>query len=144
MQKEFDDLQKVFIRFLHNFSYSERKVSNYGTDINLLPSEIHMLMEINNNPGISTTKLSKNLRVTKGAVSQVISKLKEKGLIISTGKISQKPEITSKGKLAMQNHEKNHKSLIHGLKEFWHTLDDSQKENFYKILKNLESEVWEV
>ncbi len=56
---------------------------NYGIGEDISMVEVHTLTMIADNPGITVSELSKMWNRTKGAVSQNITKLKEKGLIES-------------------------------------------------------------
>jgi DNA-binding MarR family transcriptional regulator len=105
-----------------------------------------MLMEINNNPDMNTTMLAEHLGITKGAVSQVIKKLKEKGLIIKEKNSTENFafNITHSGKSAIKNHEESHKLLMTELKDFWDTLDKDQQQKFFEILSKLERKAMEV
>lgn len=60
----------------------EKIPRNYGTPFTLHPSEIRTIRTIGRNPGINATELAAKQGVTKGAVSQVLSKLEKKKLII--------------------------------------------------------------
>ena len=46
----------------------------------LYPSEIHMMKTVASNPEVNASGISKILGVTKGAVSQTLSKLETKGI----------------------------------------------------------------
>ena len=50
----------------------------------IFPSEVHLLLEVAAQPEITATELATNLAVTKGAVSQTISRLEGKGLLIKS------------------------------------------------------------
>lgn len=53
----------------------------YGENTQLTMVEIHTLVDIEENPGITITELARMWRRTKGAVSQTVTRLESKGLI---------------------------------------------------------------
>lgn len=54
---------------------------DYGTGELYTPTEVHMVTRIEENPGITATKIAEETYRTKSAVSQMLSKLEAKGLI---------------------------------------------------------------
>ncbi len=54
---------------------------DYGSGEYFNPVEVHMASYIADNPGISATTVARDWNRTKGAVSQIIKKLEEKGVI---------------------------------------------------------------
>lgn len=59
--------------------YSE--LHDYGTGELYTSTEVHMVTRIEENPGITATKIAEATNRTKSAVSQMLSKLEAKGLI---------------------------------------------------------------
>ena len=62
---------------LHN----EKLHVDYGTGEKFTSSIVHMLSYIVNNPGISVTRLARETGKTKGAISQTVRQLLDKGLL---------------------------------------------------------------
>lgn len=54
---------------------------DYGTGERFTSTEVHTMSYIVDNPGISVTQLAQDTGKTKGAISQMVKKLVEKGLI---------------------------------------------------------------
>ena len=67
------------LRVVYKFFEIDKRTRYYGIDVPLFPSEIHMINKIKQNEGIHVTGLANILKVTKGAVSQIIMKLEKKG-----------------------------------------------------------------
>lgn len=67
---------------LYNTYINEAK--NYGTAYNVTMTEAHMLSYIEENPGITSSDLARHWHRTKGAISQIITKLENKGLLERT------------------------------------------------------------
>ncbi len=51
-------------------------------NIEFFPTEIHTVLVIKNKQATNATKIASELGVTKGAVSQTISRLEKKGVLI--------------------------------------------------------------
>lgn len=115
-----DDLQKLKISYsllkvVYKFFEIDQKTRYYGTDVPLFPSEIHMINMIKQNEGIHVTGLANILKVTKGAVSQIIMKLEKKELIRKDKDIQNQSrlvlKLTPKGEIAYNTHIEWHKMI---------------------------------
>lgn len=58
-----------------------KELRNYGTGELYTSTEVHMVTRIEENPGITASKIAEDACRTKSAVSQMISKLEAKELI---------------------------------------------------------------
>lgn len=74
-------LREAFLRVFNGYIELNKKPRSYGTDELLYSSELVMLELIGHIPGMNVTELAQKQNVTKGAVSQTLKKLDEKGLI---------------------------------------------------------------
>lgn len=123
------------LRVVYNFFKIDKKTRYYGTDVPLFPSEIHMINSIKQTEGIHVTGLANNLKVTKGAVSQIIMKLEKKGLVKKEKDINNQSKlvlkVTPKGEEAHSNHEKFHEKIDAMVNEI---VKDASEENvkFFK------------
>lgn len=54
---------------------------DFGNGKEYSPAEVHMITRIAENPGITVTELARRGNRTKGAISQVVKRLEEKGLV---------------------------------------------------------------
>ena len=73
---------------------------DYGTGESMHTVEVHILSWIVANPGISPIQVAVDWNRTKGAVSQIIKKLEEKGLLVrdkEDGRKSIRLYVTEKG-----------------------------------------------
>lgn len=62
--------------------YERTNISrDYGTGETYSMTEVHMLTRIADHPGITVTELSQRGNRTKSAISQVVKRLEEKGLV---------------------------------------------------------------
>ncbi len=79
-----DDYTKLIVlmeRVIHKYTQWENKKRTYGTETLLTKAEIHTIAAVGNNTGINITALADVLGITKGAASQMIYKLVEKGTV---------------------------------------------------------------
>ena len=78
-------LENKIVESLHQmilrYQQIEQGACKYGTDVDIYQSEIHVIEEIANNPGIHIGGLAENLNCTKGAISEIVRKLEKKDLI---------------------------------------------------------------
>jgi DNA-binding MarR family transcriptional regulator len=132
-------LLRVFNKFLEN----QKKPRRYGLEELLYPSEAHLLMLIGRYPDLVVTGLAEKGAVTKGAVSQMVHKLINKGLIkkkpdpINTRKVVL--ELTSKGKIAYYSHERMHEEMDRELFAFLKRLKPGQLQVVEEFLVHVES-----
>ncbi len=100
------------LRIITKFDEIDKQTRYYGTDTPLFSAEINMLRIIKENEGIHITGIADKLGVTKGAVSQIVNKLHQKGLIKKeTDSCNQSKlvlSLTPKGEIAEANHEEFH------------------------------------
>lgn len=89
---------------------------DFGCGVLLFPAEVHTLAAIHENPLASGTELAAILGVTKGAISQMLTKLQTKSLVIkrfAPGSEKQKRFVlTETGIQAFEGHESYHREMI--------------------------------
>lgn len=111
-QERIRRLNEAFLRIVNKFRRLEKMPGDYGSGDSLFPTEIHTLELIGRNPGVAVTELARRQGVTKGAASQVVKKLDEKGLVQKCKSLDNEKSIllilTEKGKLAFDGHELFH------------------------------------
>ena len=87
------------------FLERRRKITYKG--IKLYPSEIHLLLFVYHIQDKNITQIADHLGLTKGAISQTLSRLHEKGVIIKETEPVQKNQLhiqfTDKGKILMDH-----------------------------------------
>lgn len=90
---------------------------DFGTGDLLHRAEIHTVQAIGDYPGLSVTALAKRLKVTKGAVSQMVGRLLKKKLVERTYVPGSAKEtqlhLTRRGLVARKGHEAYH-AKMHG------------------------------
>jgi len=90
-----DDIPQLWETLTNQLVFLEKRYVFRHGELDLHPSELHLLLAIKDEPEANATKLAGRLGVTKGAVSQLLKKLEAKGVIEKTSDPAQKNEITS-------------------------------------------------
>ena len=103
------------IRIINHYNSFANKARNYGTDVTLYPSEIHLIDAIGLDGNMTTTRLAATLGITKGGISQTVTKLMNKGLITKSegdGINEVYISLSDKGITAYEGHRQLHESLF--------------------------------
>ncbi len=140
--KTVTQLMMQFYRIINKINELEKTPYDFGVGEKLYPSEIHTIQAIGNNSGINVTELSKRLGITKGGVSQMISKLKERGFINKVRSMENDKEVllilTPKGKNAYNGHEKFHSDMYLDFINYMDDISQEQIDVFIKILEKVD------
>ena len=115
MDKKSAIMEKMF-RAFNEMNERAKQPREYKTGQLLFQSEIHTVSAICNHHRVNATELAQILGITKGAITQVVSKLIKKGLVEKYNRPGNKKEVyfspTEAGRLASgahcQYHEKMH------------------------------------
>ena len=146
MENNKKDLIKAFKRMIHILSTGNNKPVKYGK-VELYRAEVHILEIIEKNEGIIATGITQMMAVTKGAVSQIITKLQKKGLIIKKDKGDnlkiKELFLTEKGKEVIKYHEEREKALIMSLGSDFETLKDEDIKKFTNIINRVSEHIVE-
>ncbi|MCQ5130875.1 MarR family winged helix-turn-helix transcriptional regulator [Butyricicoccus faecihominis] len=79
--RDFSELTALMERVVHKYTRWEDKKRTYGTEVPLSKAEIHTIAAVGDHPNINITALAEVMGVTKGAASQMIYKLVDKGAV---------------------------------------------------------------
>lgn len=130
MKKRVQKLSQSLLRVINKVVENEKKPRHFGISELLHASEIHMVMNIYDNPGMHVSELARIAGVTRGAVSQIVSKLEKKDLVTKTedpeNRLKTVPVLTSKGKVAYYAHAQHHEEIDKDLFAFINRLTDDQ------------------
>ena len=142
MKERVANIGEILVRAVNKMIDNEKKPRQYGLKQLLYPSEIHMLMMIGQNPEAGVTGLAEKAGITKGAVSQTVKKLENKGLIKKqTDPADSKRivlELTNKGRVAYYAHEQYHEETDRDLFRYLNSLSDKKLkviEEFFLLLE---------
>lgn len=75
------DRAELLFDFAVAYADGVNLVRDFGNGKEYSPAEVHMITRIAENPGITVTELARRGNRTKGAISQVVKRLEEKGLV---------------------------------------------------------------
>ena len=148
MNNELQILIDLFLKILHQYSIITRKPKDYGTGDLLYFTESHTITMVGRNKEINMTRLAEMMGVTKGAISQTITKLVHKNLIIKSNTTNRKEfnlKLSDKGNIVYKGQESFQKELF----TFASTLYDNARPEdrdlvrrlFLAIIKNMEGRV---
>lgn len=135
-----NEIAQAFERVVHKYYKSEDIKRQYGTNMVLTRKEIHTIQFIGECPGIGVVELAEKQGVTKGATSQMVKKLVEKGLVIKKQSLSSESEIclelTDLGQKAFKGHEDFHNNAG---KQWEQILDKMSKDDIQVIQRFINS-----
>ena len=118
-RKVLDSIDDVMNRMVA----THEKPRDFGTGVLLHRVEIHTIQAIAENEGINVTDLAKIMNVTKGAISQTLSKLEKKKLVEKQNSHKNQKEIelylTDAGWIGYHQHEKMHMSMLRIVEELF-------------------------
>ncbi|MGE5397991.1 MAG: MarR family winged helix-turn-helix transcriptional regulator [Chitinophagales bacterium] len=105
----------------------------------LYPSEMNMIEAIGNQTGDTVTELCIAFGVTKGAISQIVTKLASKGYVLKTKSVTYTKEIelslTEKGQEVYLKHERFHKEMDQSMAQLIHDISPEKLTAFREILE---------
>jgi DNA-binding MarR family transcriptional regulator len=120
------EIADLLMRIVSKYNALEKIPVRHGTKHKLYHSERHLIDKIGENPEMNVTEFAKAAGVTKGAISQVLSKLEKKGVARRSRKEGNDKEVlielTKSGREAYERHrEINEESiapLVNELKRY--------------------------
>jgi DNA-binding MarR family transcriptional regulator len=116
-KKTSEEIAELFIKLANKYNSLEKIPVDYGVGKDLYHSERHLLDQIGDYPEKNITELAQFMGVTKGAISQTVKKLENKGIVYRyKGDQNEKEpflELTETGKGVYEKHkEVNQRSII--------------------------------
>jgi DNA-binding MarR family transcriptional regulator len=125
------ELVNKILETISKLTFLDRRRKITYQDIRLYPSEIHLLLFIYHIQDTNITKIAERLGLTKGAISQTLSRLEKKGIIKKRTDPSKKNELkvqfTKKGQLLMEHVFEFKNSLETKYLDFLETKSDREK-----------------
>ena len=132
----------IFTGIFMKYDILEKAPIDLGTGDKLNAAQIHMLESIGKGYGRTVTSLSDHFMITKGAVSQIVSKLHKLGYITKTKRKGNDKEIilelTSKGQMAFGLHEKYNEGTLEDLMRLREKYSQEELQAFLNILKDID------
>ncbi|MEJ2249770.1 MAG: MarR family transcriptional regulator [Candidatus Lokiarchaeota archaeon] len=100
------NLVNKILQTISKLTFLDRKKVINFQDIKLYPSEIHLLLFLHDGPQTNITNIADHIGITKGAISQTLSRLERKGIISKQNEPSNYNQLniqfTDKGNLALK------------------------------------------
>ncbi len=140
-----NEFAKQMVRIIDQLFFLEKSNTFvYGENLKLHASEIYLILLINEGCNRNITEMANTLHVTKGAVSQTISRLEKKGIIKKTKDIYNKNELTVSftpiGKKVLQKCLQMQSYLINKFKSYYLSLSNNDQivmDRFLSFFKRL-------
>lgn len=132
-------------RIIHKYSQYEKRPQVYCKDIMLTQPEIHTVAIVGDHEGINVTQLAAMRGITKGAASQMVYKLVDKGLIKK--QVSAESDaavslfLTKKGQQARKEHRKLHETMGTKFDALLSRIPEDVKDTMMDFLKAFEEEL---
>lgn len=140
---DYRDVSRLSERVMHKYMQFEKRARCYGTDKPLTQAEIHSIVIIGEKPDINVTELAKLRGVTKGAASQMIYKLVEKGFVSKHVSPNSDTEVclnlTKDGKIAFCVHQEYHEESGSEFMKMLNDMPQEYQDYMITFLKGCES-----
>lgn len=138
------DIIQKSLRLINRYNSLSKKARHYGTPFLLYPSEIHMIDVIGSQNEITTTKIAELLGITKGAVSQITSKLLDKGLITKTEQTGSNAvfiSLTESGQAAFKEHRMFHEKMLSEIDRITDSFSEETLSAIQVLIDTVENEL---
>lgn len=136
------ELIESFIRMVNRFNSMEKHPISYGTKHKFYHSERHMMDTFGDNPDMNITELAEHMGVTKGAISQIVSKLEKKGAVHRYKADGNDKDVlvglTKTGKEIYEHHKKVSGETVRHLKEGLMDYSDESLADLLSMFKWIE------
>lgn len=140
---EFNSLHGKFLNIKALYEQMDKTPRKFGTNELLSNTEIHLIEVIGDNENPSVTDLARYQGVTKGAISQNLKRLEQKGFIEKetdpTNTSRSLISLTNKGKTAYYAHIHWHETMDGGFKEYMSNLEPEKLDFINEFLTRIEN-----
>lgn len=142
MNNNSETLAKQILVIINKLIFLERKNVFPYRNLKLYPSEIHLMLLIGDEQGNNVTKMAGKLGVTKGAVSQTLSRLEKKGILEKTKDPFNKNELivtfTQIGEDALDKYREMRMAFLNHFVNYFSSLSESECEVVELFLSHME------
>ena len=132
----------LITRIINKLIFLEKKIIIEIGDIKLYPSEVHLMEVIEEDQTINAISMAKKLGISKGAVSQTLSRMETKGIIYKEKDPNNKNELaahfTKLGKEAIKKHYNMRRSLQNEYNHYLETIEENDKQVIRNFLLHIE------
>ena len=134
-------LAEQILRISNKLIFLEKKSIVKHGDLKLYPSEIHLIDVIAKGQDINASKMAARLGVTKGAVSQTLTRLEKKGILIKTRDPQNKNELTVHftllGKKVLEEQRKLRAAFYEEYAKYFSNISQEEEEIIMGFLKKM-------
>ena len=145
---KFVELTWLMERTMHKYIQYEKMPQEYCDGITLTQPEIHTVAIIGDQEGINITNLAQMRGITKGAASQMVYKLVDKGLVEKRVSPNSDSEInlylSKMGKKARNEHRKKHETIGKTFSKAMDSVPVELQQKMYEFLQKFEAELDEL
>ncbi|NNG01236.1 MAG: MarR family transcriptional regulator [Desulfobacteraceae bacterium] len=128
--------------FIHKILFIEKKNKFQFDGVKLYPSEIHLILFIHQDQDTNATRMAERLGLTKGAISQTLSRLEKKGILRKTKDPFNKNELTIEftplGKSALEHYLNLSAELHRQYDQYLSTLTETERTTIRGFLSHAE------
>jgi DNA-binding MarR family transcriptional regulator len=139
------NILKQIIQVINKTIFTEKRKVLKFKGVSLYPSEVHLMLVIKNDIDTNATEIANQLGLTKGAVSQTLSRLEKKGIILKTKDPYNKNELTLSltgfGNKAYAFCQSTQASFIKAHEAYLAKLDPNEKEVISSFLQHMEKAI---
>lgn len=136
-----DEFVSQIQAIIYQLIFLERKRNFKFEGISLYPSEIHLMLETKGEQAVNATKIADKLGITKGAVSQTLTRLEKKGIVKKIKDPNYKNELsiflTPLGKRAYDQYQ----ILYNAITKHFYSIFSQYTEDEQKLIKRFLSDI---
>jgi len=139
-EEQFERLLDLLESVMSRMGAMHSAPRDFGTGVNLHRAEIHTVHAIGEVPGGNVTRLAEHMGVTKGAVSQIVSKLVSKGLVKKSSAPDNAKEVlldlTALGRRGFENHQRFHMKMFDVVREHFGEKLETRLDETIKVMED--------
>jgi len=139
-------LERIY-RLMNLNQAAQKQPRQYGNNVTLYAAEVHMLETIGDRPGIMSTELAARLAISKGAVSQTLKKLAEKGLVRKSAATDGRAAalfLTEDGEKVWKAHQALHEPMLRELQQLTEQLTPEAAQALERLGEVLEAHLTQI
>jgi DNA-binding MarR family transcriptional regulator len=144
MKIEHDEIVGQIFSLMNMILFIEKKNVFESDKIKLYPREIHLLLFLIEKQNVNATQIAEKMFITKGAISQTLTRLEKKGMVEKIKDPYNKNELTinltKEGRKVVKEFMKTSNTLKYELDSYLGGLSDSDKltiDNFITFMKEM-------
>jgi DNA-binding MarR family transcriptional regulator len=148
MNREVNELVRLFQSILHVYTLFEKQPIHFGTGTKVYVNEIQTVSVIGQNPNANMTQLAEIMGVTRGAISQTVRKLITKKLVVRINSRNHKEinlRLTDFGQLVSESYQAKMKEVFAFADELHASATPAERELvkrlFHRIHANIKNRI---